>query len=224
MDSLNLFKGYGQLEDQSLHKPSPAKKHRLIAISAAILLVLVGAGAIAVGTLTRNSTPKSLSAASADSAIRLFCSVTRRPDSCIAAMEASVPPPSPDPESILRLALRKSHGEIANFSSSLESFGDSDDAALRDCRDLMDDAQSRVADSEAGAEDLTDLKLMDLSTWLSAAVTDHDTCLDGLEEVGSKAFEVVRANMEKSKEFTSNALAMVANFHDILDKFDKLKH
>ena len=48
MDSLSLFKGYGQLEDQSLHKPSPAKKHRLIAISAAILLVLVGAGAIAV--------------------------------------------------------------------------------------------------------------------------------------------------------------------------------
>ncbi|KAM0989031.1 hypothetical protein COP2_013216 [Malus domestica] len=49
------------------------------------------------------------------------------------------------------------------------------------------------------------------------------TCLEGLKERGSTSVEVVKHEMNKSKEYSSNSLAIMANFKGILDKRWKLR-
>lgn len=99
------------------------------------------------------------------------------------------------------------------------------DAAIRDCRDQVEDALSRLNDSVSatelgpGEEALTEAKVKDIQTWISSAVTDQETCLDGLEEMGSAVFDQVKKKMKRSMEFTSNSLAIAANFKAILDEF-----
>lgn len=103
------------------------------------------------------------------------------------------------------------------------------EAAIRDCRDQVEDALSRLNDSVSatatatelgpGGEALTEAKVKDIQTWISSAVTDQETCLDGLEEMGSAVFDQVKKKMKRSMEFTSNSLAIAANFKAILDQF-----
>lgn len=89
----------------------------------------------------------------------------------------------------------------------------------------MDDALSRLNDSLSAMEAapggiaLTDSKISDLQTWVSAAVTDQQTCLDGLEEMGSADAGKVKSMTKRSSEYTSNSLAIVANLRVLLEQF-----
>lgn len=101
------------------------------------------------------------------------------------------------------------------------------DAATRDCQDLVEEALSRLNDSAVAigkGGDLTAEKRGDLQTWIGAAETDQETCVDGLEETKSAVFDKVKAEIDNSMEFTSNALAIVANFESILDKLNLVRH
>lgn len=95
------------------------------------------------------------------------------------------------------------------------------DPATRDCVGQLEDALSRLNDSVSamGEKALSQAKVNDIQTWISSAVTDQETCLDGLEEMGSTAVDKVKSKMKRSMEYTSNSLAIVANFKAILDKF-----
>ncbi|KAL9327949.1 hypothetical protein ACSQ67_002952 [Phaseolus vulgaris] len=64
-----------------------------------------------------------------------------------------------------------------------------EEAALRDCVELMELSMERVRDSKASlARDTTD-SVEDAHTWLSSVLTNHVTCLDGLEERGGRVME-----------------------------------
>lgn len=99
---------------------------------------------------------------------------------------------------------------------------DPKEAALSDCQGQIEEALSQLNDSVSamevgpGEKMLTEEKIRDVQTWISAAVTDQDTCLDGLEEMGSTVVDEVKKKMQRSKEYTSNALAIAANFNIIL--------
>ena len=75
-----------------------------------------------------------------------------------------------------------------------------------------------------GEKVLTKTKIRDLQTWISAAMTDQETCLDGLEETVSTAFDEVKTKMKKSQEYTSNCLAILANIHTLLHDFNTPLH
>lgn len=62
-----------------------------------------------------------------------------------------------------------------------------------------------------GEEALTESKIQDMRTWLSSAITDQETCLDGLEETDSKLVGEVKNAMQPSREFTSISLAIVSS-------------
>ncbi|KAE8657660.1 gamma-tubulin complex component 4-like protein [Hibiscus syriacus] len=49
----------------------------------------------------------------------------------------------------------------------------------------------------------------DVATWLSATLTDQDTCLDGFENPRGKQAKMVQYKVLRSSYFTSNALALV---------------
>lgn len=61
----------------------------------------------------------------------------------------------------------------------------------------------------------------DLKTWLSASLTDHETCLDALTEANSSAvLNEVMGIIRNSTEFASNSLAIVAKLLGLLGDFN----
>ncbi|KHN21863.1 Pectinesterase 3 [Glycine soja] len=68
-------------------------------------------------------------------------------------------------------------------------------------------------------------RISDVQTWASMAMTDQETCLDGLEEVGDVAtMEEMKKIMKRANEYTSNSLAIVANIHNLLQRFYMALH
>ncbi|KAA8536810.1 hypothetical protein F0562_029288 [Nyssa sinensis] len=96
--------------------------------------------------------------------------------------------------------------------------------ALDDCKELadfaMDDLQ-RSFDELANFDGLTFNDLMaDILTWLSGAVTNQETCLDGFENTTGVVGDRVREFWKAPMQLTSNGLAMVAETYSALSVFD----
>ncbi|CAN0903539.1 Pectinesterase 1 [Linum grandiflorum] len=66
---------------------------------------------------------------------------------------------------------------------------------------------------------LTEEKIADMKTWISAAMTDEETCRDGMEEMGATVAEGMKAEMEDCTEMMSNSLAILANLPSLLQIF-----
>lgn len=231
MDSINAIKGYGKvnpIEDEtspSYPKKTTQKRGFTIAISLILISTLV------IGTIIVALTHNKSTTQPPPDPIKTVCSVTQNPNSCftsISSLKAS--PPQNDPELIFALSLQLAVNELTNLSSLpktliSKSNDPGTESALRDCANLFDDALSQLNNSVAlvvvgsGKEILTDEKIGDLKTWISGAMTDEETCLDGLEEMGSAVTNEVREKMNKSKEYMSNSLAILANINLLLVKF-----
>uniref|UniRef100_A0A2P2IIF9 pectinesterase n=1 Tax=Rhizophora mucronata TaxID=61149 RepID=A0A2P2IIF9_RHIMU len=236
MESMNWMKGYGKVnpdaEDQiqTMHeKRSTASRKRLIvalAISAIFLLTLTIS--IIVGKAIHESITEPTESVES---VQIVCQVTQHPASCFSSITSlNVPEKADgDPEFILGLSLQVSIKELKNLSSFLSSLNDvNSQAAINDCLTQFDDALSRLNDSllvmkvsRPGDKVLTVDKVKDIQTWISAAMTDQETCLDGLSEMGSTVLDEVNAKMDRSKEFMSNSLAIVAHMQPLLEKFDR---
>jgi pectinesterase inhibitor-like protein len=244
MDSINLVKGYGKVHDLELQDQSPnpntkkyttKQKSLLTAVSIlAIFLMSLTLGSL-FGLLVHEYTtepPESPSSNSADSIIiKAVCNVTRYPDSCfstITSLSSSSSPKPTDPEAIFKLSIRVSIAELSNFKTIISNSNEA--GALGDCQTQIEDALSRLNDSVVamevgpGEKVLTESKIKDLQTWISAAMTDQETCLDGLEEMGSTALDEVKTKMQRSKEYISNCLAILANIHTLLHNFHMSLH
>ncbi|KAM7471397.1 hypothetical protein LguiA_009580 [Lonicera macranthoides] len=144
------------------------------------------------------------------------------PDSCFTYISSLKTNPQNDPQLIFSLCLQLGVNELANLSRSHYSPADS---ALRDCNELFDDALNQLNNSMASMRlGLTEEMTEDLNAWISGAMSDLETCLDGLEEMGSMALDEMRVKVRISKEYMSNSLAILANIHQLLTKFDLKMH
>ncbi|KAH9775705.1 PMEI domain-containing protein [Citrus sinensis] len=233
MDAINVMKGYDKVD----HLQNRAGIHSLrthqrlktaVTISAIVLLTLIIGLMLAV--LIRESNAEEQQRLDAAESIKTVCSVTQNPDSCFTALSSSLNISStttkPDPEVILKLSLQVNVNHFSNITSSIKSlYGNHLEVALRDCVDQLRDASSRLNDSmsELNAT-LTDRTVNDIQTWISAAMTDEETCLDGLEEMGSTVADEVKTMMKKSKELLSYSLAIIANIRTLLQKFGLHMH
>ncbi|KAL3609939.1 hypothetical protein D5086_000959 [Populus alba] len=240
MESIKLFGGYGKvnphLEDQSPHQQQSASKRRILILSVASILLLTLIIGIALASLIHesNSEPDEspyLSSSNPAESIKTVCDVTLYPSSCFTSISSLNISTKPDPEVIFKLSLQVSIAELKNLSSLLSSFNDvNSQAALKDCVSQFDDSLSKLNDSlsamEVGpGEKMLNLeKVNDIQTWISAAMTDQDTCIDGLEEMGSKFLDEIKAKIERSKEFLSISLAIIAKMQALLEKFDQKMH
>lgn len=166
-----------------------------------------------------------------------MCAVTQHPESCFTDVSTIDSGNFFDPEVIFNFTLRLAINELTNISSLPKTLiSKSHDlrtgSALRDCATLFDDALSQLSRSvEAmrvgpvgGEKLLTEEKVADMKTWISAAMTDQETCVDGLEEMGSTAVDEVKSRMQRSNEYMSNSLAILANIETILDQFGLRLH
>ncbi|KAF8037256.1 hypothetical protein BT93_B0230 [Corymbia citriodora subsp. variegata] len=243
MESVNVLKGYGKLgspEAQTPHHHRAAKRPLIVALTISSVVLLTISLGFLVGALIRESNAeesesRSLRSSSAQS-IRAVCSVTQHQDSCFASISSLNSSVKPDPEAIFELSLRVCVNEVSNASLFVRNLvKSSNDArskgALGDCAGLLEDAAGRLADSVAAmagpGEDkaaLTELKISNIQTWVTAAMTDQETCLDGLQEMGSTVLDEIRDRLSRSREFMSNSLAICAQMNAILDRFEMGMH
>lgn len=127
---------------------------------------------------------------------------------------------------LARFAMNVTIGSLKPLSMYINSVlqrtaADPSSGALKDCKELIGDAIDLVRNSE---KEITGLEVMvgsqvnwrigNAQTWLSAAMTNEGTCVNGFEEVGSggsgEDVEMeVRQKITKAKQDTSNALALV---------------
>ena len=239
MDSIKSFKGYGkvdEIEQQAFRKRTRRRLVILIVSSIVLLTVIIGAVA---GILIhkRNSSspsPKSVPVAELTPAasLKALCSVTQYPTSCLSSISSLDTTNTTDPEVLFKLSLHVAINELSKLAGDLPArliAGTNDTnlkSALQVCQGLFEDAVDRLNDSISsmevgqGQKLLTSAKINDLETWLSASITDQETCLDTLQELNSTLVGDVRTAMENSTEFASNSLAIVAKILGLLSNFN----
>ncbi|XP_030538541.1 pectinesterase inhibitor 3 [Rhodamnia argentea] len=152
--------------------------------------------------------------------VRSSCSHARYPDLCFHTL-SSYPGPTDNPRDVARAALKISLARARRVSSYLSGQAASSSSkskrergALADCLEQMSDSVDELRQSLAelkhlrGGEELR-WQLSNAETWVSAALTNEDTCLDGFQEVEAKVKGDVRRKISNVARVTSNALYLI---------------
>ncbi|EOA30177.1 hypothetical protein CARUB_v10013297mg [Capsella rubella] len=246
MDTVkSINKGYGKVDEaQDLALKRKTRKRLIyIGVSVAVLVAIIISSVVAVAVHSRRnnspkSTPSTVPELTPAASLRTVCSVTRFPASCISSISKLPSSNTTDPEVLFKLSLKVVVDELNSISDLPRKLAEGTDderikSALGVCGDLFDDAIDRVNETVSamdvgdGKNILNSTKIDDLKTWLSAAVTDHDTCLDALDELSQNKTEYanstislkLKSAMVNSTEFTSNSLAIVAKILSTLSDF-----
>lgn len=154
-----------------------------------------------------------------DTYVREACSVTRYLDLCMHSLASFSHTAGRSPSKWARAGVSVTIGEAKNASQYLNKLKKNrimrgrNRIALSDCIECFQDAIDNLHKSLGILRKLDatnfDTQMGDLTTWLSAALTDEDTCLDGFEDQSSKQVKMLQNQVSRVTYITSNALALV---------------
>nr|XP_043639563.1 putative pectinesterase/pectinesterase inhibitor 26 [Erigeron canadensis] len=228
--------------DDDLPTVPPPKRRRTVAIIVILTLFAVIIGTILSSTVINRPDPEKQSV-KASTSIKAVCAVTKHPDLCYTDISSVDPNNYIDPEMIFKLTLQLTLNSLKNISSLPKILVSkttdlATGSAVRDCVGLFEDAVSQLvkcvevmrveprAERERGERVvlLDEGKVKDMMTWISGAMTDQETCVDGLEEMGSIHVEEVKMKIGKSSEMLSDCLAILNNMDNILGEFGLSLH
>ncbi|KAG8376280.1 hypothetical protein BUALT_Bualt09G0046800 [Buddleja alternifolia] len=240
-DAFNNININDEFEEEEYHRQT---RKRLIIISiSSIILVLLIVGAILglVVPMHKNDTSSSFTERDKNS-IRKVCNATLYPDSCYSSIyslkmsssENPGPDPDPDsPEDIFMLSLQVTSNELVRLKSFFSKKNDENDPitrkALDSCKSLIQDAMDHVHMSISSwqlekVDKFTIYYVVsDIRTWLSTAITDQQTCMDGLIEFKNISLSLqkeIKSDMQNGTEFTSNSLAIISNMYGNIQGFE----
>ncbi|VVB03961.1 unnamed protein product [Arabis nemorensis] len=114
---------------------------------------------------------------------------------------------------------------VSKLSMSFRSINDMpEEPAVGDCVKLYNDALSQLSASlleietekKKGGNWLTKHVVGDVKTWISAAMTDGETCSDGIEEMGTVVGNEIKKEMEEVNQMMSISLAIVSQMKKLL--------
>ncbi|GAB2296952.1 hypothetical protein Dimus_031055 [Dionaea muscipula] len=179
------------------------------------------AAAAGVGT-----TASSTNTTTAIEFIRSSCNVTLYRELCYTSLSPYANAVQQDPAQLARVAIGVSltHAlRVASFVSNLSHSASVDGpaaSALHDCSTTFSDAVDQIRGSlkqmrQLGSVyDVWKYQLSNVQTWMSAAMTNEDTCVDGFDDVaeGTRVKAVVCRRVTAAMEFVSNALALINSY------------
>lgn len=155
-----------------------------------------------------------------DSYVREACSVTQYQDICIRSLSSFSNTARRSPVRWARAGVAVALSEAKSIAQYLQKLkrdgqmhGKRQRIALSDCTECLQDSVDNLHRCLGILRVLTrkgqfGLEINDLITWMSAALTDEDTCLDGLEGVKAKLVKQIRQKVLTVTYLTSNALAL----------------
>lgn len=184
---------------------------------AAVVLALAAAAAAATASPAKSSP-------AATDFIRKSCRATQYPSVCMQSLSSygagGSPPSSPRDLARAALAVSADRARSASAYVGRQCGGPGRGGAgpVRDCLENMADSVGHLRDAaqelggnmgRAGSPGFK-WHLSNVQTWCSAALTDENTCLDGLSrgvDAGTRA--AIRGKVVEVAQVTSNALALV---------------
>ncbi|RAL49981.1 hypothetical protein DM860_017482 [Cuscuta australis] len=160
--------------------------------------------------------------------IRTSCQITLYPEVCYHSLLAYAGSVQRDHAKLALAAIGVSlrgatqaaaHVKSLSASSQAATSASAATAALRDCFSALRDTVDQMRDSLAqmrqlgGDTEALRFQISNVQTWMSAAETNEDTCLDGFESVADGPLKTdVCDRVGKVVRLTSNALALVNYF------------
>ncbi|KAL2342462.1 hypothetical protein Fmac_003747 [Flemingia macrophylla] len=164
--------------------------------------------------------------------IRSSCNSTLYPDVCYTSLSRYANAVQQKPGQLARVAIAVSLAKVHRAASHLSNLTrDADYAgssraslALRDCFSNLGDAADEIRGSlkqmrEIGGSSSSSssssflFQMSNVQTWMSAALTDEETCTDGFQDVAECPVKTdVCDRVSSVKKFTSNALALVNSY------------
>ncbi|KAL0367770.1 UNVERIFIED_CONTAM: putative pectinesterase/pectinesterase inhibitor 21 [Sesamum radiatum] len=161
----------------------------------AAILVVAMVVAVAVGVTKRESESGSVSAGSTK-AVQSICAPTDYKETC-------------ESEVLKNSSLLQEAAKDNGTKQALEICQEVLDTAIDDLKRTFDEFGN--FDAVRANEYMEDLK-----TWLSAVITNHETCIDAFENTTGDTGEKMKNLMKTTREMSSNGLAMVTNMSSIL--------
>ncbi|KAF5182362.1 Pectinesterase inhibitor [Thalictrum thalictroides] len=186
-----------------------------------LLLSLLALTSTVYSAVTKGSVPSSF--------VKSSCSVTRYPDLCIQslAMYSSTIQRSPKQmaQTALSVSLVKARSAKAYVIKMSKSKGlkRREYQVVRDCVDNIGDSVDRLSKSitelgymSQGKAESFMWHMSNVQTWVSAALTDENTCVDGFAGRGMNGMvkSTISAKITNVAQCTSNALALINRFAD----------
>ncbi|WCJ36504.1 Plant invertase/pectin methylesterase inhibitor superfamily protein [Euphorbia peplus] len=153
--------------------------------------------------------------------IKTSCGMTRYPELCYQSLSSYANIIQANPTQLANVALNVTLESAQNTSNVVlkmmkaHNLKSKEVSAMKDCVETMKDSVEELRESLVVMRDLEGpdfaLKVSNVQTWVSAALTDEDTCLNGFEgkPMNGNVKETIRRCLERDFELTSNALALI---------------
>ncbi|XP_058104600.1 21 kDa protein-like [Magnolia sinica] len=153
--------------------------------------------------------------------IRTSCGVTTYPRVCIESLSSHASAIQTNPKQLAHAALSVSLSSAQTTSaiisklSTKHGFKSKVKGAMEDCIETIGDSIDELQQSIGEVGHLSgpdfDFHMDNIQTWVSAALTDEDTCMDGFEgnALDGEIKNTVRSHVLSVAQMTSNALALV---------------
>lgn len=159
--------------------------------------------------------------------IKTSCAKTTYPELCYTSLSSYSSQIQNNPKMLVHVALNvtlkstKLASELMKNLSKRNELSHREAAAMADCvevvGDAVDEIERSIGEMGRASGSSSDPVINDIQTWISAALTDDNTCLDGFSDNDAIAMDgevknIVRKNMEKVAHLTSIALALINRF------------
>ena len=156
--------------------------------------------------------------------IKTSCNVTLYPRLCYRSLSVFAEKIKTNPKLLASTALNVTHratkttSVIVNMLSKTRGLRPIEAAAVQDCVEEIGDSLDELKNSiwemgQLGSYDF-ELQISNIQTWVSAALTDDDTCVDGFDgrDMEGHVKATVRRHVLKVAHLSSNALALVNSY------------
>ncbi|KAJ7949591.1 21 kDa protein [Quillaja saponaria] len=153
--------------------------------------------------------------------IRTSCSATTYPKLCITSLSSHANLIQTNRKVLTDMALNVTLSSAKSTSAFMYSIAKSrglkprEVSAMKDCVEELSDAVDELRKSigEMGQLKISnfEITMSDLQTWVSAALTEENTCTEGFQgnAVNGNVKTVVRGRIVNVGQLTSNALALI---------------
>lgn len=154
--------------------------------------------------------------------IRTSCNKTKYPSLCFNSLVAYAPTIQTSPIRLAEASLSVSLSYARDTSTMMtrlskgKGMSSREAEAMSDCMESLGDSVDEIQQSIKAMGHLSGknlkLRVNDIQTWVSSALTDDNTCMDGFASNGMKAGERsnIRSHIVKVAQLTSNALSIIS--------------
>ncbi|KAL1816333.1 hypothetical protein DCAR_0520719 [Daucus carota subsp. sativus] len=158
--------------------------------------------------------------------IKTSCSTTNYPSLCFTSLSSHTNAIQTSSRLLAQTALSVALNHVALTSSALVRLSKApgmkprEVGPMNDCLEELTDSIDELKRSMGEMSQLNGspnyaLLISDIQTWVSAALTDEDTCMDGFDGKAGNTKNVVRGRILNVVHLTSNALSLINNYNSL---------